>query len=284
MKTLPSDYKTKYDPTSWASGEKTLSLDVPNPGSSFRVFIPGGATRVSLITYAERDARLGVITRFGMTPQCIYTAKKNEAEYNALPWNNNNGTGISGINGQDYQCENWGGYSRILDAAVSGSPGWVYVKSVAYNGGSIRNMKFNVTVDVDAYKAWYEGAEWSGNVPIGASGIAGGNCDPLWSQAGTGGGTDPVDDPEEQNVSEFECVFIKGGTWVDGKCVDQLPEPEPEPDPVEPAYPKTIVLELGGGVDMKFDFGADNIVTITSGDVTLLWKYEETEDGITIRQ
>ena len=237
---LYSNYQTTYNPESYpAGGEKTLALDVSSPGSTFRVFIPGGAKSVSLITYSERDARLGVVTRFGMAPQCTYSTNKNETEYYALPWNDNTGTGISGINGNDYQCRNWGGYSRILDASMSplssGSAGWIYVQGVPYDGtSSIKSMAFYVTVEVDDYKAWYENATWSDGNPVGTTGQSGGYCDPLWSEDGSGE-DDPSPPPsdDDDTPTEFECIFIKGGQWIDGECVyDDSPPSDKDNDGV----------------------------------------------------
>lgn len=282
---IPSNYKSQYNPAEWASGSKTIGLDVQSPGSTFRVFVPGGATKVSLITYTERDARLGVMSRFGMAPECSYNTSKMESEYYALPWNDNQGVGISKL-GKDYQCRNWGGYSRILDVSYNKlkpeSAGWIYVKGVPYDGaGTIRSMAFYVTVDVDDYKSWYDGASWSGGNPGGASGISGGYCDPLWAQAGTGGnGDDPVVPPDDdQEFTEFECIFFKGGQWVDGECV--LPGMPPEPEPV---LPKTIVFQFKSGVVMTFTFKPEGVLTITAGEASLNWEYEDTEDETIIKE
>ena len=83
---VPSDYKSKYNPATWASGEKTLELRDESPASTFRVFIPGGTVRISFITYCGRDIRLGIVSRFSMQPQCSYNiSNKNEKEYYAVP-------------------------------------------------------------------------------------------------------------------------------------------------------------------------------------------------------
>ncbi|MCK5603621.1 hypothetical protein KAR91_17175 [Candidatus Pacearchaeota archaeon] len=239
---LYSDYQTTYNPESYRVGEeKTFGLDISNPGSTFRVFIPGGALSISLITYFGRDARIGVMTRFGMVPQCTYNTNKNEEEYYDLPWNDNSGTNLDGINGNDYQTRNYGGYSRILDAwspqpLPSSKAGWIYVKGLSYVGTStIRAIAFYVTVDVDAYKVWYKNATWSGNSPVGTTGQSGGYCDPLWSTPGTKEpGADPtVPDEDTQDITIIECLLLYQGKWINGQCV--LPDSEPSPTAPDPS-------------------------------------------------
>jgi len=289
---LPNNYKSVQAPADDWDKEKQFGLDISSPGSTFRVFIPGGTTKVSLITYTERDVRLGVVARFGMAPQCSYTTKKNEEEYYALPWNDNQGTSINGINGKDYQARNWGGILRILDFSMapisSSKAGWVYVKAVPYEDGSLQAMAFYVTVDVEAYKAWYEeeGAQWSGQSPVGNPGQSGGTCDPLWSKAGSGPEPDPTKPTEPPDVGgEFECLFLLGGRWIDGECIEPV-----EPDPEIPVITlKDFVVEMGT-TSMRFHFLDADTVKITYPDtkdpqvlVTLFWEYEVTENEITVR-
>lgn len=231
---LYPDYKSTYDPSSYTAGEeKNFYFTRVNPGSSFRVFVPGGTVSVNLITYFNRDARIGIATRFGMEPQCTYNTTKNEDEYYDLPWNDDSGATLGELNGNDYQTRNYGGHSKLIDMRMPiieekvvplapNSAGWIYVKAIPYvEGNTIKQVNFTVKVDVDAYNAWYETTEWSDdNNPVGTTGQTGGTCDSLWSEAGSGqDDTTPPPSDDDDTVPYFECIFMKGGQWIDGTCV-----------------------------------------------------------------
>ena len=234
---LETDFKGTYNP----EGQPTegtymlVNLEVSQPGDFFRVYVPGGATKIGFKLYVPQDAMIGAAVRMGQTPECTYNIAPDE--YFDLPWGPYDGTSVATIDGQDFQARNMGGQIVILSSATASVDGeWIYVKILKYDSNDIGILYFAVWVDAEAYKDWYDNADWDGNNPSQPfSGSTGGSCDPVWAEGGAEGGggddggddggyplpdfpiPDPVDDdPVDDDPVDDDPVDDRTGQYVEG--------------------------------------------------------------------
>jgi len=219
---LETNYKNTFNPDTLAgypeTGTYVLDTLVYNPGKdTFRLYLPQGAIRVNLkLSRLVQDAKIGAVVRMGQYPQCTYNIAPDE--YYDLPWGSSDGTSVAALDGKDFQARYSGGAICILSSAtVSASDAgeWIYVKVLKYDSTVVGSVVFEVTVDAEDYKAWYDGYDWDGNNPSQPfSGSTGGFCDPVWEEGGaTGGGGG-------------------GGTGGGGGYpIPDFPIPDPVPDP-----------------------------------------------------
>ena len=182
---LETNYKDKYNPNRFPeTGEYMLvNLDVSSPGLTFRVYVPGGATKVGFKLYVPQDAQIGVAVRMGQYPQCNYVIVPED--YYDLPWGPYNGTSIAALNGLDFQARNMGGQIVILSSAIvsGGENEWIYVKVLRYDSNVIGILYLAVWVDAVEYKDWYDNHDWDGENPSQPfSGNLGGYCDSAWGE------------------------------------------------------------------------------------------------------
>ncbi|MBE9572999.1 MAG: hypothetical protein IMF11_20430 [Proteobacteria bacterium] len=217
---LETNYQSKYNPDNYpATGNYQLvNMEVHNPGkSTFRVYIPQGATRADLRFYMGQDVKIGAAVRMGLHPECVYNI--NVDEYYDLPWGRYDGTSVAALYGKDFQARNLGGQIVILSSAtVSAGGEWIYVKVLKYDSSDIGIVYLAVWVDAAQYKAWYDGyTGWDAqnNPSQTLSGSTGGYCNPVWAEGGAeGGGGDDT-----------------GGSG--GYPLPDIPTPDPGDDPVD---------------------------------------------------
>ena len=226
---LETNYQSKYNPDNYpATGNYQLvNMEVHNPGkSTFRVYIPQGATRADLRFYMGQDVKIGAAVRMGLHPECVYNI--NMDGYYDLPWGRYDGTSVAALYGKDFQARNQGGQIVILSTAkVSTGGEWIYVKVLKYDSSDIGIVYLAVWVDAAQYKTWYDdytGWDAQNNPSQTLSGSTGGYCNPVWAKGGAeGGGGDDT-----------------GGGYPPFPPFPPLP---PEPDPEEPKHCYAITVE-----------------------------------------
>ncbi|MBW2342490.1 MAG: hypothetical protein JRF53_00495 [Deltaproteobacteria bacterium] len=259
----------------------------------FRFYIPPAVKdRVSLAVFCPQNQMIGVVVRLGFPPQCNvagYSTSTSASEdyFYGLPWLS--AAGFSGgslqqFRDNDIRIRNHSGTIPIVkDYSPSSDGEWLYVK-VLYDGRSAPNLaasNFEVTIDTNAYKAWYATASWdsSGNpLPNGITPTHTGNC----NFVSTGEDDPPVDnDPNDDPFAPFWPPYN--------------PPIDPDPDPIvhDPSecnwmwsLPGTTLIEASG-LSMTFKEGEDaecpwGAVTVSIDDISVEWEYETSKYFLTV--
>ncbi len=198
------------------SGSHTFSVTKNNPGDRFRVFVPPGATYISLMVYAERNALIGVAARSDLEPRCNYNTNQCEDQFSALPWKSPGDPGLSwsGYRGHDLQFKNRGGTIKVVEKTLprEKAPGeWLFVRVLRYDSSRVPKLTYTVSVDVPTYQAWYKPEVFTNGQPPLNTGIGGGNCNPAWSALYSC----PCENEEQQ---KRDCEENEAMSWNSQGC------------------------------------------------------------------
>lgn len=177
------NYKNKFNPATlpgYPEGEGLYHLEdeIYDPGAYFRLYLPPGANRATLVlTQIYQNGKIGVAVRKGYYPRCYYDL--HEEDYYDLPWGSSGGTTVSELNGKDFQGRNAGGAIWLLDgqSVPSAEAGeWIYLRRLWFENIKWNVVQFTVRVDAPTYKTWYtDFGDWdAGGNPIEM--FSGGNC------------------------------------------------------------------------------------------------------------
>ncbi|MBW1801771.1 MAG: hypothetical protein JRJ85_13695 [Deltaproteobacteria bacterium] len=198
----PGGYKTVHNPADWTTNVEKLGF-------------PAVKDRVSLAVFCPQNQMIGVVARLGFPPQCAYDPTNytpSEDYFYGLPWLSAadfSGGSLQMFRNNDIRIRNHSGTIPIVkDYSPSSDGEWLYVK-VLYDGTAASNLaasNFEVTIDTDAYKAWYATASWdsSGNpLPNGKTPTGTGDC----SFESTGEGGVPTDDGDDNSDNPFAPLW-----------------------------------------------------------------------------
>jgi hypothetical protein len=181
------DYAAEHDIRDTSKTTYTFSEKKKNPGRDFRVFVPPGATTLSMTIFLSQTAEYGVAVRGNTSPKCTYNLTVDDMDN--LPWDRPGTASLSGIRSNDSQFKNIDGGILIFNGGTSApsSGQWVYVKGLSYDGSSVAEMLFTVKVNVATFNSWYNQRfpNGTGNPPS-LSGSSGGTCEDAWSEGCTG--------------------------------------------------------------------------------------------------
>ncbi len=220
------NYKTEHDISTETNANHTFSYVKNQPGTTFKLFIPPGATYIQLMLYATRDALIGAAGRLNSDPNCNYNLDLSDAQFAALPWISSNAAlSLGDFRAKDVQMKNRGGTIRLLQMVVDQTTGageWLNIHVLRYDNNAIVKFNYTVTVNTAAYNTWYSDESFNAQgQPAGTSGSSGGYCADDWSVGCQGsdcggGGTTPTPTGCD-NSGALTCMF-SGGSWNYTTC------------------------------------------------------------------
>jgi hypothetical protein len=127
---------------------------------TFRLYIPPGNEDFSFIAYLPQSAELGLAVRFREPPTGDYD---NLVDYYSYDWTQDPNEQFSFFEGNDVLARNQGGHIAFN---VKGSPaggGWLYFKTMSFDGSSISSFSHSLKVNMDTYASWYDNANFDGD-------------------------------------------------------------------------------------------------------------------------
>ncbi len=222
-------FAEKYHPDNIIGSGQLITLELDKPGEYMRVYIPPGATLVSLYYYASGNARLGVAARMDNPPQCEYTTSIyiTTESYLGLPWDTASAKSLSVFRSpdDDFQRKNEGGTATLMNNMSFSVPlsasqgGWLYLRSLKYSSNSFYRLVYNVSVDPKAYRAWYYEMWPDGGTgdPRESKTTPPPPSDCGFSDIETGSSSGGDDGGDDISSDQAACE-ASGGTWFLGVC------------------------------------------------------------------
>ncbi|MCP4690195.1 MAG: hypothetical protein GY859_19235, partial [Desulfobacterales bacterium] len=176
-----SNYKDTNNPENFNGSTQVITELISPVPSTFKVFVPPGATKATMIVYAPQGQVLGVAARVDNAPQCSYNTSLSETVAETLPWDRPKSGTLTQMRSNDYQMNNIDGQIEVFDwglGTLTGTGHWVYIRVLNYAGAYLPEVNFTVNVNVAAYTDWYETDPFNGYQPPNTpAGPTGGTCE-----------------------------------------------------------------------------------------------------------